>query len=465
MGVKILLLTLLSATTTLQEIGAEQNQDQRPNILFIIADDLGKGDLACYGNTIVRTPNLDRLAKNGILMNHYRAAAPICGPSRVSILTGRYSERSGYRMALANEKASSLDEPWLAKQLRENGYSTAAFGKWHLGDTNFKDRGFDSWVITSPGGWSDFYKYNILSSEYPPTKSDGTYATDFLTNSAVRFIEKNAALPSRKPFFMYLAYNAPHFPLEAPDEEIAPYRGKGLPAGTEIVYGMVTRLDKGIGRILNILKEKGMLDNTLIVFTSDNGPVLGSYQGLSEKRYNCELAGQKEFMLEGGINVPCIVYFPKKSGFKGKVFQASMQAIDWAPTIMDVAGVAPKGKKFDGVSYLAAFEGKTAAPAPIRTWCYNKVYLTDISNAALIDGNWKLHRPRITELNRRDNKGKVPQNITPQKWQLFDLSKDPFEKVDLATKQPGQLKKMTSLFDAWWKEVLSENVAISGPVK
>ena len=234
METKTLLFTLLSATVTLQGIGAEKNQDQRPNILFILADDLGKGDLACFGNTIVKTPNLDRLAKNGILMNHYRAAAPICGPSRVSILTGRYSERSGYRMA---------------------------------------------------------------------------------------------------------------------------------------------------------------------------------------------------------------------------------------PTIMDVAGVAPKGKKFDGVSYLAALEGKSAAPAPIRTWCFNKVYLTDISNAALIDGNWKLHRPRIGELNRLDNKGKIIQNVTPEKWQLFDLSNDPFEKTDLASSQPERIKKMSLVFETWWKEVLSENVAISGPVK
>ncbi len=452
-------LILLPALLASFPVLSKTKEEKTPNILFIIADDLGKGDLSCYGNNIINTPNIDRIGQKGTVLDRYRSAAPISGPSRVSILTGRYHERSGYRMTHI-EKTSSLSEPWLAGELRELGYNTIALGKWHLGDTDFKGRGFDSWVITAPGGWSDFYEYKIISDDAPVRDSDGTYATDFLTDKAIEYIGRR--VHDENPFFMYLAYNAPHFPLQAPEEEIEPFRGKGLEKGTEIVYGMISRLDKNIGRLMAALERYGISDNTLIVFTSDNGPYFGKYKGLSQLRWNCNLAGSKECVLEGGINVPCLIQWGNRIvGRKDIPFNA----IDWAPTIIDIAGGDNKGKAFDGTSRKNALVNNTPVRKHTGFWCYNKAYLTDLSNCAVIEGKWKLYRPIIRELNAWNNKGNVPEIKEGEKWELYDLDKDPCETKDISSGHPRKVLKMAKKFNRWWSEVLNENERISGKQK
>lgn len=459
MKLKFVLFPVMSSLFCAGNLPAKQKQEHtRPNIIFIVTDDLGKGDLSCYGNSIIKTPNIDRIGQNGLQLDQYRAAAPISGPSRVSLLTGRYPDRSGYRMTHV-EKTSSLDEPWLACQLRDNGYSTAAIGKWHLGDLNFKDRGFNHWVITSPGGYSDYYKYKIYQSDLARSESEGVYATDFLTNEAIKFIEKE-----QKPFFLYLAYTAPHFPLQVPEKYIEPFRNIGLASGTEILYGMIANLDENIGRLTDMLEKTGKHHNTLIVFTSDNGPIFDRYQGLSQERWNCGLAKSKQYVYEGGINVPCLVQWPVSIKPVQGVLKGSMHAADWAPTILAAAEITPKGKSFDGVNYLPALQGKAKMPEVIRMWCYNKAYLTDKSNAAVIHGDWKLVRPFIRELNLWNNKGNVPENIDPLPWQLFNLKTDPGEKNDLSQSEGARVKSMSEQFNLWWEEILNQNMTVSGPV-
>ena len=438
-------------------------KDLRPNILFIVADDLGKGDIACYGNSIVHTPVIDGIAANGLCLDKYRSAAPISGPSRVAMMTGRYYERSGFRMAHI-EKTSSLEEPWIARQFHDGGYATALFGKAHIGDNNFKGRGYEYWVVTSPGGWADYYDYPILKTGEKRRVSDGSvYATDFITNEVISFIDANHKEKTRRPFYAYIGYTAPHFPLQVPEEEITPYKGKNLADGTEVIYGMITRMDTNIGRIIEKLKDLEEYENTIIVFVSDNGPTFGTYQKLSQKRWNCGLAGAKEFTLEGGINVPCVVQWPKRIAASNSVCNTSMTGLDWAPTLLDAAGITPSGKPFDGVSFLASLMNKDCKTSvPIRMWSYNKAYMTDISNVAVIDGEWKLYRPQIEVLNRWDNKGRVPQVVTPTEWQLFNLSSDPGEKVNVISSEPERTTKMLECFNNWWKEVLNENREISG---
>jgi arylsulfatase A-like enzyme len=431
-----------------------------PNVLLVVCDDLGLGDLACYGNPVVKTPNLDRLAGAGIRFTHCYAAAPICGPSRVSLLTGRYHERSGYRMT-HEHKDSSLDEPWLARQLQSAGYTTGAFGKWHVGESGFKERGFDQWSITSLGGWADYYRYSVLKNSAQKQKSDGTYATDFITTEAMEFMTRQ--IQAGKPFFAYIAYTAPHFPLQAPEEEIAPYRDKPLENGTKIVYGMISRMDKGVGRILDLLDRSAVRDNTLIIFTSDNGPWLKSYKGLNENRFNGELAGQKGDVLEGGIRVPGIMAWPREFGSAGRILHDTVTGLDWTPTILAAAAITPAGKPFDGLNLLAALKGGGPLPARARFWCYNKAYLTSRSNAAMRDGDWKLYRPLDPVLNRWDNRGNTPDNPAPTRWQLFNIAGDPKETRDLAGREPGRLAAMMGSFDSWWNEVLVENVRLSGP--
>jgi arylsulfatase A-like enzyme len=457
-----IILTTSTLTATEHSKGPSlQAKDTSPNIIMIVCDDLGLGDLACYGNTIVQTPNIDKLVAQGIRLEQYYAAAPISGPSRVSLMTGRYAERSGYRMS-HEPKDSSLKEPWLARLLREQGYSTAAFGKWHVGQMGFQARGFDEWSITSPGGWADYYSYKIFHNSENPQKSDGVYATDYITNETIQFIDKQTEASVKKPFFAYVAYTAPHFPLQVPEEEIAPYRAKGLTAGAEVVYGMISRMDKGVGRILATLNRKGFTDNTLIIFTSDNGPEFGPYKQLNQHRFNCGLSGQKTYMLEGGIRVPCIVSWPKKFEHNNPIFKQMMLAIDWAPTILTAAGFNVSSQPFDGVSFLDAFNGKVSIPSLSRFWCYNKAYFTSISNAAMREGDWKLHRPAIEELNRWDNKGQVRHDLKPEEWQLFNIADDPSEKTNLAQKEPKRLLQMVKLFDNWWEEMVKENLRQNG---
>ncbi len=438
---------------------------KQPNILFIVADDLGYGDLGCYGNPIVQTPNLDELAENGIRLTQCYSAAPVCGPSRVSLLTGRYSERSGYRMALAPRvRDSSLEEPWIMRQLQESGYVTGAFGKWHIGRMTLKERGFDEWTVTAPGGCTDYYDYQIYrNTAEKPMPSSGVYATEFLTDEVLNFINRHDGREGKKPFFIYLAYTAVHWPLQAPDEEIAPYRNRGLPKGTEIIYGMVTCMDRNIGRILDALKTDGLFDNTLIVFTSDNGPEMIPHEGLSRKRWNGGLAGEKAFVLEGGIRVPGIVSWPLKIPRKGIVLEDGMNGIDWAPTLLDAAGVKPKGKPLDGVSYLEALKGGDVTP-PARFWCCNYAYFTSLSNAAMRDGDWKIYRPRIVSLNRWGSREPDPPVPDPKPWQLFNLADDPGETVNLADKYPERVEKMVQTFDRWWEEMLRDNERIGGGI-
>ena len=220
---------------------------------------------------------------------------------------------------------------------------------------------------------------------------------------------------------------------------------------------MITRMDKGIGRIMNTLKKLNIDRNTLIIFTSDNGPEFGKYKNLDQRRYNCELAGQKEYVLEGGIRVPCIVSWIEGFGNQRKIFKDIMQGVDWAPTILTAAGINPTGKQFDGVSFIDAVTGKPRPKYPTRFWCYNKAYFTSISNAAMREGVWKIHRPAIEELNRWDNKGLVHHDLKPEEWQLFNIADDPSEKTNLAQKEPKRLAQMVKLFDNWWEQVTTEN--------
>jgi arylsulfatase A-like enzyme len=438
---------------------------EKPNIILIVADDLGYGDIGCCGNPVVQTPNLDQLAKDGIRLTQCYSAAPVCGPSRVSLLTGRYSERSGYRMALPPRyRDSSLEEPWIMRQLQENGYVTGAFGKWHIGSMTLRERGFDEWVITAPGGYAEYYDYQVYrNTEEKPQPSDGTYATEFLTDEVLTFIDRHAGEKSEKPFFIYLAYTAPHWPLQAPDEEVAPYRNRGLPKGTEIIYGMVTSMDRNIGRVFDALDEKGLRDNTLIVFTSDNGPEMIPHEGLSRKRMNGGLSGEKAFVLEGGVRVPGIVSWPSKFPRKGVEMDDWLHAVDWGPTILDSAGVKPSGKPFDGASRLGLFTGGTDHPSPARFWCCNYAYFTSLSNAAMREGDWKIHRPRIVSLNRWGSREPDPPVPEPEPWQLFNLEEDPGEKVNLAEKYPERIERMVRQFDLLWEEALDENECLGGP--
>jgi arylsulfatase A len=426
---------------------------QHPNIIFILADDLGYGDLSVSGNPIIKTPNIDDLARHSIICTNGYAAYPICEPSRISILSGRYSDRTGTRMN-AIPSMPKLDQPWLPSLLKTAGYTTGAIGKWHMGNfpKGMRKMGFDTWAITANGGWCDYWNYVIKRPNHVREPSAKRYGTDVLTDEAIKFVDQNSA----HPFFLYLAYTAPHFPLEAPDDEVAPFKARGdLNSGAAIVYAMIQHLDKKVGELVAHLKEKGLYDNTIIVFTSDNGPDFGTWKGLNEERWNDSLAGSKGDVWEGGIKVPVFISWPAAFGNNPKPFHQLVDGIDWQPTLSAAAGVTGNTESVDGTNLLPRLLGQSTDPIPFRFWSYNKVRPLVESNGAMRDGDWKLVRPPIPEFNEWGQPADLPLPANIPSYQIFNIAQDPDEKHDLSAEQAARMQPMEKAFEQFFKDVTS----------
>ena len=270
--------------------------DKPPNVLLIIADDLGIGDLKCYGNPIVDTPVIDQLACDGVLFTDHYAPSPLCAPSRAGYLTGRFNHRTGAVDVPSNRGLDriALSEKTFGDHFRAAGYATSLIGKWHNGlycrDYLPNHRGFDLF-FGFPNGGQDYWKWNLLRND-KAVPHDGRYLTDALNDEAVEVIKQAAA--DDKPFAMVLAHHVPHYPLQAPDSLVKKYqRRMGADASINVatIYAMIEAMDTGIGRVFRSLKNEGQWGNTIFVFTSDNGAQLGRYQGGTTQRFRRGLSG------------------------------------------------------------------------------------------------------------------------------------------------------------------------------
>ena len=375
---------------------------KQPNIILILADDMGYGDLGVLGDGSSQTPALDRLVGEGVLLTQHYSGSAVCAPARAALLTGRYPHRTG---AIDTFEGRGLDrlalrEVTLANHLQAAGYATGLIGKWHLGalDPRYHPnaRGFQEFVGFR-GGWSDYYQWRL---DYNGSfhKTDGRYLTDVFTDEAVQFVRRHR----QQPFFLHLAYNAPHTPLQAPEESVQPFRDSGKfgePLAT--LYGMIARMDQGIGRLLAELDQLGLAENTLVLFTSDNGPQFGSSAGPgSLQRYNANFNGQKTLVYEGGIRVPAIVRWPAALAAGGRNHQM-IHFTDWLPTLLTAAGQPlAAGLPLDGSSVLPVLQGESCNTITQRFWQWNRYTPVVISNAAARDGDWKLVRPALREAMR-----------------------------------------------------------------
>ena len=403
----------------------------RTNIVFIMADDLGYGDLGCFGNPIVQSPNLDNLAMEGTVLTQCYSAGPVCMPTRVAFVSGYYPYRTGAKMS-RNCTTPSLNLTFFPKLLRDAGYSTFVAGKWHISGfpNGIKEIGFNEWAICAPGGWCDYWDYT-KHTHLENSSSGGKYSTDMITDETIAFIDRR----KDNSFFAYVAYTAPHFPLQAPAEDIEDFKNtQGLADGAKIVYAMIKRMDAGIGRIIEKLKKENLYENTLIVFTSDNGPQFGEYKGLDQHRYNANLAKMKGYVAEGGIKVPGIIKWPENIKSSLSTFPHMIHTVDWFPTLCGIAGVkVPQTADIDGVDYLPALLGLSQPPNVKRFWAYNKTRPTDKSNAAFRQGPWKLHRPAIEKFNSWDTPADEP---LPEDIPDYSPVQDRYG--SLRTKRPGQ---------------------------
>ena len=411
------------------------NKEIPPNVIFILTDDQGYGDLGIYGASDIITPNIDSIAKKGAYFTSYYSTQPVCSASRASILTGCYPDRLGVFNAYSPGSKVGLnpDETTIAELLKANGYNTAIFGKWHLGDApRFQPRkqGFDEYfgILYSNDMWPkhpqqgtvfNFPEIKLYENETPlRALEDQTFLTGALTDKAIDFIKKN----KNDPFFIYLPHPQPHVPLFA-SKNFKDTQKRGL-------YGdVINEIDNSVGQILNTLKDEGLEENTIIIYTSDNGPWL-SYGGHSGS--SGIFREGKGTNWEGGHRVPGIVYYPGKIKPNTRI-DAPAMGIDWLPTIASFTGSKLPKKKIDGASLVPLLTGETNI-SPHKNFFF---YYRTNELHAVRHKNWKLYLPHTyRSLNGRKGRNDgypVPYDMNEIKIpKLFNLEVDPSETNDIA---------------------------------
>ena len=445
----------------------------KPNIVFILADDLGYGDFSIFNDGVSETPRLDALIAESICLTQAYTGSTVCNPSRACLLTGRYPHRTGSIDTLDwwGVEKLSLRERTLADALKGAGYTTGLMGKWHLGcfEPAYHPlrRGFDE-TVCFRGGMHDYYQWRVEFGE-TARRTDGTYLTDLWTEESTQFIKRHR----QEPFFLHVTYNAPHGPYQAPEEDIAPFRGKpGINDTVATLYGMVRCLDKGVGRILDTLDECGLRENTIVVFSSDNGPDLGG----KVKRFNCNFAGMKTNCYEGGIRVPMIVRWP--AGLPGgRENHEMLHFSDWYPTLLAMAGVElPEGQlPLDGVDALPMLREERGSTGRTRCWQWNRLQPVRDCNAAIRDGDWKLVRPWVQGAfdttedfwlfvsmygpehflhNGNIDRPWPDREIGPvPPAQLYNIATDPGETKDISADHPQIASRLEQALRVWFDDV------------
>jgi arylsulfatase A-like enzyme len=436
---------------------------EKPNVIVILADDMGYGDLGCFGNKAFKTPNIDRMASEGARLTDFYSPCPYCAPSRVSLLTGRYQFRSGLTKNPSPDEAKDADrrgipasEITLGNVFQKAGYRTGAIGKWHLGhqpEFHPTRHGFDEYlgILYS----HDMRPVQLMDGskvvEYPVVTAN---LTKKYTDRALQFIDKN----KEKPFFLYFAHALPHKPLAA-SEDFYKKSGGGL-------YGdAVQELDRSVGEVLNKLKELGLDKRTLVMFASDNGPWFGGSTG--------GLRGMKGSCFEGGIREPLIGWWPGKIP-AGHVSHEPAVMMDIFATSLNVTGLKiPSDRLIDGENILPLLTSDAKSP-------HEALYSMHSDQLATVrSGKWKLHvvvpkKPRIVKPGESWNDKRAPDGVTilapyeqvhPSQYpgvltgdeikngSLFDLEKDPAEQVDVARQHPDVVAKLRVLFDAMNQQV------------
>lgn len=418
---RVLLFSLLACLCCLTAAGSSVMAGRKPNVVLILTDDQGWPELGVHGNPVLETPNLDRLAREGVRFSRFYAS-PVCTPTRAALMTGRYPQRTGAIDTYMGRDTLAADEVTLADVLRKAGYRTGQFGKWHLGRYaryHPQSRGFDDYFgFWQYGFINRYFDSDELFEGRTPVTTAG-YVTDVLTDRAIRFVETHR----ERPFFLYVPYNAPHSPNLSPDALTAKYLRKGLTLPDAQIYGMIDSIDQNVGRLVRSLDTAGVRDNTLVLFMTDNGFV--------SNHFPAGLRGRKGTVFEGGIRVPLIANWPGKLP-AGRVVDTPAQHVDLFPTLCEVAGARPpESRKLDGASIWPLMrEGGGPAPHRYLFHQWSRVRPKADENWAIHEGQWKL----VNGL-------------------LFDLATDPGEARDRAGEHPEKAAELRRAFLAWFSDV------------
>lgn len=421
---------------------------RRPNFIVVYCDDLGYGDLGCYGSETCRTPHLDALASDGVRFTNWYSNSPVCSPSRASLLTGKYPIRAGIRRILGGKRGTSGlpgEQTTIALALKAAGYRTALFGKWHLGmaDEHSPNRhGFDEF-FGFKAGCIDYYSHIFYWEQWNGVNpvhdlwrdgrevwEDGRYMTELITEEAVSFLERD----DDEPFFLYLPYNAPHYPMHAPKEYMD--RFAHLPWDRRAMAAMIAAVDDGVGRIVDTLKRRGLYEDTVIFFSSDNGPSTESRNWLdgTEDLYYGGSAGvfrgHKGSLFEGGIREPAILTYPRGLA-GGRVHDGVFAMMDVFPTFLQLADA--DDRPADGMNIMPILTGEAEEP-PERTlfWEYD-------GQLAARRGDWKLVLDGKLDFSRE----------APEPVHLSDLSSDPGERANAASLHPELVGELREAAQSW----------------
>jgi arylsulfatase A-like enzyme len=423
---------------------------RKPNIIFVLVDDMGYADIGCYGAKDIRTPNIDRLAREGVKFTDFYANAPVCTPTRCAFITGRWQQRVGFEWAMGftAEQFRRVGGQWveepdkhalglpasetsIAKMLKAAGYATGAFGKWHLGyppQFNPTRHGFDEYFGTLLGH-SDYYRYEYFDGTYELREGENTvkasgYLTDLLNQHAVEFVRKHA----KEPFFLYLPHQAVHAPFQPPGRPEPKVTKENMYDGNRQIYAaMLEKIDDGVGMLLAELEKQGIADNTLIVLSSDNGG-----ERFSD---NSPLFNHKTTLWEGGIRVDCLMRWPGHLP-AGKVTKQPAITMDLTSTFLAIAGAQPPpGRKLDGINLISILTG--AQPEQERTFF------------------WRVDRAQRKQKAVRHGKWKYVQDGVVVDM-LFDLENDISERRDLAYQHPEILADLKARLKAWEEEMAKE---------
>ena len=406
-----------------------------PNVVFVLTDDQGYGDLACHGNPILKTPNLDKLHKQSTRLTNFHVD-PTCSPTRAALMTGRYSARTGVWHTVMGRSILRRDEVTLANLFAAMGYRTGLFGKWHLGD-NFpnrpQDRGFHETLTFGGGGigntpdvWGNNYFNDVLRHNGELKKQTG-YCTDVFFDAALKFIEKN----KDEPFLCYIATNAPHAPYNVAEKYGKPYVDKGVPAPRAQFYGMIANIDENVGRLLARLQELGLDEDTIVIFMTDNGTAIG-YNEMIGAGFNAFMRGFKGSEYDGGHRVPFFIRWPGHLP-AGKDVTPLTAHIDVLPTLVDLCSLKKPDKvAFDGASLRSLLTGTGNWPAR-----------TLFVHSQRIDHPEKWRKSAVMTDRWRLINGK----------ELYEMTIDPGQKKDVAKEHPQAVAELRQAYERWWTDI------------
>jgi arylsulfatase A-like enzyme len=424
-------------------LGSAQAKPRRPNIILILTDDQGYGDLAAHGNPWIQTPHMDRLHAQSVRLTNYHTGTT-CSPTRASLLTGQHFNRVGVWHTIMGRSLLRAGVPTLPDVLRRNGYRTGIFGKWHLGD-NYplrpQDRGFDEVLVHGGGGvgqtpdlWGNDYFDDTYLHNGRPRQFSG-YCTDVWFTEALRFMEEN----KDRPFFCYLSTNAPHAPTHVPERYSDLYRQQPEVLNPEF-YGMITNIDDNVGRLERRLQELGLAENTILIFTTDNGTSYGAGAQLDKsgflagKGFNAGMRGAKGSPYEGGHRTPFFLRFPAGGLAEGQEVDRLTSCMDVLPTLLELCGVKVGQKlALDGRSLVPLLR-QPGAPWPARTLVVDtqrEDFLEKWKQSAVMTDRWRL-------INGRE---------------LYDLPQDPGQARDEAASFPDTVQRLRQHYEAWWQDV------------